>query len=124
MLWLDNFNPLNGLNNNESIHYSFLMPNYTRSSSTTLLTENTQNSIHFKLFPNPANSSIRLQTISAEKVNARILMFDIIGKVVDTKSMNHAELFIDIETLENGIYLVQITNNDTNEVETIRFVKH
>lgn len=65
-----------------------------------------------QLFPNPANSRVNVQLVSAQATDAHILVYNAIGALVNdqqidiNKGINHHQL--DISTLPSGIYLVEV----------------
>ena len=72
----------------------------------------------FLLFPNPSSSIV---TIKGEKFD-RVTISDLGGKnVMEFQSVNKTELHFDVETLINGIYLVQIKSEA--KVKIIKFIK-
>ncbi len=75
------------------------------------------------LFPNPANSEIRLQ-LNAETTNhdASVRVLNALGKVVYTRQIvvekGGNEWVIDVANLSNGLYFVQLPTR-----EVLRFIK-
>lgn len=60
------------------------------------------------LYPNPANNTITL--VSEKSLNAHLTVFDGNGKEVLTSKINGMKAVLDISSLENGIYHLQIEN--------------
>jgi hypothetical protein len=69
-----------------------------------------------KLFPNPTNSTI---TLNSDK-DYNIEIFDMSGKLVMKTSGNS----IDISTLSNAVYLVKVADKMNNEITSYKIVKN
>lgn len=76
------------------------------------------NSNKIKLYPNPANQSIQIETTNNQSA-IMFEIFDVTGKTIKTGKINSVNSTINIEDLNEGIYYIQF--NHTNE--TIKFVK-
>ena len=71
------------------------------------LNETTENqSIAF--YPNPANNFLNLEGIPQ---NSNLKIVDITGKIVFESTLQNYFERIDVSTLNNGIYFIQVTNN-------------
>ncbi len=74
------------------------------------------------VYPNPATQSI---TISAQEnlSNAVVSIYDLSGKLVLQKDIHskHKQTNLDISSLENGIYMIQVNNN--NHVSRFKMMK-
>jgi len=69
-----------------------------------------------QLVPNPAGNQLRIQLASNEAVGARVL--SLLGKeLIPLQNSN----ILDLQNLNTGIYLLEVTTNDTKQV--LRFVK-
>jgi subtilisin family serine protease len=78
-----------------------------------------EGSIH--VFPNPAKNSISLNF--PEAVNQmQITIFSLLGKSVLTNTISKNNPVVDISSLNKGLYMVQITYNDT--IKTIKVLKN
>ena len=75
---------------------------------------------NFKLFPNPANDAITIRSsndIMMEEIAVRSLSGNMVYSITPITTVHS----IDISSLENGIYFVNVTSS--TGTETIRFVK-
>jgi len=73
----------------------------------------------FAISPNPADNLVK---ISGATVNS-VLVFDGSGKIVLTRNFNtSAEIYIDISSLQRGIYFAKITS-DCGETEMLKVLK-
>ena len=84
-------------------------------------------STDFLLFPNPAQDFLNLNFIGDENSLAEVTMMDLMGKVIEVKSINTVEGLNNVEMstshLENGIYILRLTQNDESYVRKF-VVKH
>ena len=75
----------------------------------------------FELFPNPANSIITLQ-LNTNLENAEIKFINAIGETVLSHHINNSNnAIIDLATLKNGVYFVQVISQ--NKFFTQKFIK-
>ncbi|MCF8297559.1 MAG: T9SS type A sorting domain-containing protein [Saprospiraceae bacterium] len=83
----------------------------------------TKKNIEFKLYPNPVNDGILNIELSTDKIinesKFRINVYNIIGKEVLSTSYKK---FIDVSSLNNGIYFVKIINIETKEYFTSKII--
>ena len=74
----------------------------------------------FKVYPNPATSTV---TISASNVDSyNLSVTDLTGKIVMTKSLNGIENTLDISTLSTGAYFFNLSSD--NKKEVIKILKN
>jgi hypothetical protein len=89
--------------------------------------EKLNSSAHFVLFPNPAQDIINLNFISEGNSSAVISVVDLMGKVIEVKSINTMEGINNLEMstshFVNGIYILRLTQNDESIVQKF-VVKH
>jgi hypothetical protein len=70
-----------------------------------------KNNLHFSLFPNPFSSSATLM-LSAPVLNAKLSIYDMIGKEVKRiENLNGKEIIIQKENLKTGMYFFKIEDN-------------
>jgi hypothetical protein len=93
-------------------------PNTLDNSSLNL---NIQEKKYFRIFPNPANGFIQLESIEVytEKFNCKI--FDVNGREIKRIENIDKDFKIDISIFKKGVYIIQVYNN-TNK-QTKRFIK-
>lgn len=105
--------------------YSFLEVSDERSQ---LISENEQAlsavSSQFKVYPNPSVGSFRILNTSEEKEEYVLTIKNILGQTVWTGEMNRKEKFINIESKDAGIYIVEISKKSGEITETIKIVKN
>ncbi len=84
------------------------------------LTANNFDKKDIKIYPNPAQSNF---TISSDQEINNVTIYDIAGrKVIERKSINDLNTTINIETLSNGAYFVNI--NSQNTTQTFKVIKN
>lgn len=69
------------------------------------VSENENNSLDFKIYPNPANEFLKIETSSYETLEIQI--FDIMGRITFSKAVEKDEI-IDIRNIQNGTYLITL----------------
>lgn len=82
---------------------------FTEGISTIGLSENTALNFDFSLAPNPSNAVSTVILNRADMVNSIIRVFSISGQLMHKKQLTGARTY-ELPTLENGIYLVQVTS--------------
>jgi Secretion system C-terminal sorting domain len=96
-------------------------PNYRLGADTSCwLGTNTTETIaenSIILYPNPANTEITLYTSDVLAENTKITVYNNLGQIVKTQIVNNEtnNLLIDIQTLPNGIYTIQVSS-ETNPI--------
>jgi hypothetical protein len=80
----------------------------------TLGVDDTHGEMDFKMYPNPTRGEVWLEIISAESIDAEVLIYNLQGKMVRRETLfiyqGKHEVQLRIENLPQGIYLVQIVN--------------
>ena len=87
----------------------------------TLGTQSFENAAKFKVYPNPATSTV---TIAAANVvdSYNLSVTDLTGKVIMTKSLNGIENTLDISALSTGAYFFELSSD--NKKEVIKILKN
>lgn len=97
----------------------------TAGCLTTDITENKLNS-DLLVFPNPANNQIKIR-FSEDLQNADLKIIDISGRSVmtfDNINLNEEYFLINIQSLNNGVYFVQLKNNNNSRVYSSKIIKN
>jgi len=68
----------------------------------------------FKVFPNPASSTVTISTPEVDSANLSVT--DLSGKIVMTKALNGIENTVDISNLSTGAYFFEVSANSKKEV--------
>ncbi len=73
------------------------------------------------VYPNPAKDELRISNTSQFEL---LQIFDLTGKVVIRKNITQEELSLNVSKLEQGIYIMKLTNNEdeviTRKIEIIK----
>lgn len=72
-----------------------------------------------KVYPNPSGSTFFIDSSSA----GSIVLFDILGKIIQTQKLNSGTTSLDLSNTPNGLYLLKVTN-ERNQSKTIKLVKN
>jgi len=75
--------------------------------------------IDFSVYPNPGSGVYQIKNVQQQDL--QIDVYNILGKQVVNTIHIHGDYVLDIQNLENGVYFLQITNN--NVKKTISLVK-
>lgn len=102
--------------NNPDPNYPGVLYSYYYIDDINLVEDNSTNvnelsfNGHFNLHPNPNNGYMILDYNLGNYANAKFNLFDITGKLVQTKNItsNEGSLFINEQNLDNGIYFYSI----------------
>ena len=97
------------IENTASIFFDFNPPIVTNTTSTefvTLLNIDDFVSNELKVYPNPVKNL--LNVVSNNSTVESILVYDLLGKTILSKSVNGTSTMIDVSGLSNGIYLVKV----------------
>jgi hypothetical protein len=88
-------------------------------TNTTLSSADFSRLNNIKLYPNPAKNLINI-AISNYYGDLKVEMFDINGRIINTKSVDFSGNFsIELNALSAGVYIVKLTGTDLNYSEKI-----
>ena len=80
---------------------------------------NLSNSI--SLFPNPTSTNLQLLISNWQSEKMQIEIFDVLGKINFTSSINHQTSTIDVSGFPSGVYYLKISSQENSAVK--KFVK-
>ncbi len=85
----------------------------TTYTSTNSISEEEFNAMNINVFPNPASDLIAIQIIDLVKEDLTIELFDIAGKLIETKNIYKGTTiaFFETETLYNGTYILKLSDS-------------
>lgn len=63
------------------------------------------------VFPNPTNNGVISLQIKADDVNARVRVYDLMGRVVLAENVTAATATLDLSAQAKGMYIVEVSNN-------------
>ncbi len=82
--------------------------------------DNWQNAI--RLYPNPTNSVLNIVIDGTLDLPENLTIYTTLGQVVkDQKINNSSDLSVDVGSLANGVYIIEVTRQ--NKSKTLRFIK-
>jgi Secretion system C-terminal sorting domain len=77
----------------------------------------------FSVFPNPTNDDLKIN-MPANNSAYQIQITDIAGRMVLNQTMmNDGNMNISMSALNNGVYVLKLTNADNNTTQSIRIIK-
>jgi hypothetical protein len=79
------------------------------------------NSAQPMMFPNPANENLTINLNGFEAESIQIISMD--GKVVYNNAIVAENFQVDLSAIENGFYIVQLTNSNGVNSQTIQVIK-
>lgn len=88
--------------------------------SAPLATPGFENAAKFKVYPNPATSTVTISAADVDSFNLSVT--DLSGKVVMTKALSGMENSIDISALSTGAYFFELSSD--NKKDVIKILKN
>lgn len=88
----------------------FINPNITLDSLNcrpTVSVVQFDNDVFARIYPNPAHSSLNIETDRADAV----ALFDLNGRLIRQQSMINGSTVVDVESLQCGMYVLRLTEN-------------
>ncbi|MFT4971359.1 MAG: hypothetical protein ACI9JY_000558 [Saprospiraceae bacterium] len=102
------------------------MCNSSQNSVAPLVNNTTVAATTFSAYPNPASDKLTVTFEEGLSVNGEISIVNIVGQIVKSFKITEGEISMDIslESVDNGIYLLQLrTDNQPIQATTIKVVK-
>ena len=96
---------------------SLINSNVTSNCSGIISLNNLQNN-QIKIYPNPTKGRIFIQNL-IKTTNNSIIIKNILGKTILTCESRESLVSLDISQLENGVYFIEIYNNNGNRIEKV-----
>ena len=96
---------------------SLINSNVTSNCSGIIGLNNLQNN-QIKIYPNPTKGRIFIQNL-IKTTNNSIIIKNILGKTILTCESRESLVSLDISQLENGVYFIEIYNNNGNRIEKV-----
>ncbi len=76
------------------------------------------------VYPNPTSDFIVLTVDNVKYPNLNFQLFDINGKLIDSKQIKNSEIQIPMTELAAAAYFLKILNNTNKEITTFKIVKN
>ncbi len=83
-------------------------------------------SVNYKIYPNPVTSILNIELSTVKQTSLHINIYDMRGALVSTQSVDFSGETIansDFSTLPAGTYVVKISDNANNVVQSLQVVK-
>ena len=84
----------------------------------TLGTQNIESKIEIAVYPNPSSDAFFIDS----KENGVALVFDVLGKTIQSQKITSGTTKLDLNNAPNGVYLLKVIN-DNNQSKTIKLIK-
>ena len=99
--------------NNTTVYYRAMISlNNTTVFSRTIVVQNSINSNNLMLQPNPAKNIVKISFSNIKNVPTAIVITDVLGKIYTNKVTTNSYLLQQLNEFSNGIYLVNIYQNN------------
>jgi hypothetical protein len=90
--------------------------------SSTLSIEEKTGKLQLALFPNPTSDILQIQLKNESSENTTFKIFDLMGKLILTGNLSQGNSNVNISTLSNGIYLIELKKR--NKFYAGKFLKN
>ncbi len=86
--------------------------------------EMVKNIYKINVFPNPATDFLTVSVKSIDNQNYTLFLYDIWGRLIQTKTIENGNTQIAITNCASGIYMVKITSLDNQLLKVFKIVKY
>jgi hypothetical protein len=83
-----------------------------------LSTNNFEFSSELSVYPNPSSDVFSINSDTRDT----IVVYDLIGKIIKSETIDLGITKLDLSTYPSGIYLMKVTN-DSNQIKTMKLIK-
>ncbi|MDP2174326.1 MAG: PKD domain-containing protein [Bacteroidota bacterium] len=80
------------------------------------------NSNHVSIYPNPSNGLFNIKMKESTNL-MNVIVYNVLGEVVFQFGYNNQEVVMDLNHLNNGVYIVKITGNNQTHTQKINIIK-
>lgn len=99
---------------------SFIAGARLSSSNENIKNENKWN---VSVFPNPSKNNFFIDLINENELDLNLAIYDVTGKLIENKKLMKAKGVIQFNhELNDGIYLIRITNLMSEEVKSVKII--
>ena len=85
--------------------------------------DNHSTNLGLSAYPNPTTNFLTLNVGNAELSTLNFQLYDILGKLIESRKIISSSETIAIENLPTATYFLKVTNNN-NEVKTFKIIKN
>ncbi|HSD15456.1 MAG TPA: T9SS type A sorting domain-containing protein [Flavobacterium sp.] len=110
--------------NTASIYFDFnpaIVTNTFTTEFVTTLSVSEFKNLAFMAYPNPTNGTVTISSKDNSSIIDTVIVNDILGKTIQTKTVNAASTTIDLSDLSSGIYFAKVKSDHSESV--IKIVK-
>lgn len=111
--------------NTASIYFDFnpaiVTNTFTTEFVSTMSVSEFKNST-FMAYPNPTNGTVTISSKDTASLISTVIVTDILGKTIQTKTINNTTAIVDLSDLSSGIYFAKVKSENSESV--IKIVKH
>ena len=79
--------------------------------------------INISIYPNPTKDFILLNVQDASTQNMTYILYDVLGKVIESKELSGNQTSISMVSLANDIYFIKVLENNT-ELKFFKIIKN
>ncbi len=79
--------------------------------------------LYFTVYPNPTINFLTLNLGNAELSNLSFHLYDLSGKLIESRKIVSSTETIRMENLPNALYFLRVTNN-SEELKTFKIIKY
>ncbi|HSD15457.1 MAG TPA: T9SS type A sorting domain-containing protein, partial [Flavobacterium sp.] len=70
----------------------------------------------FMAYPNPTNGTVTISSKDMSSLINTVIVTDILGKTVQTKTINNPTATVDLSDLSSGIYFAKVTSENSESI--------
>ncbi len=74
------------------------------------------------LFPNPATSFLNVELEAFDGVSFQLQ--DVNGKIIEQQGINQKVTSINVKSLDRGVYMLKLVDENDNKLKSYKFLKH
>ena len=80
--------------------------------------------IDLSVYPNPVSAELKLSVSGNLNGNLDYRLFDMTGKMIITKKIDHQPELINMMNYQSGTYLLKVFRNENESLQTFKIVKN
>ena len=77
----------------------------------------------YTVYPNPTSNFLTLKIDAYNKENLMYQLFDVTGKILESKKVSENQSVISLENLPSANYFLKVTDNNNQELKSFKIVK-
>lgn len=88
----------------------------TTTTTTTGLSNESVSNINLTVYPNPSNAFVNFAITTGNA--SKLMVYDITGKLVDTRAFTDGKVKLDVSTYNTGLYIYTVTAEDGRKLKS------